>query len=436
MIIYYHLFRRFYRQYEDMTANRIVSKRFHCVFFRFFSCFFSVAFMALFAFVSVSASSLAVSCAHEETALPESSAQEMFAQESSVPVMRGVTAKRIVTKRIATRVLFSGDESGAPVLFLHGNLSSATWWEEAMLALPKGFRGVAPDLRGFGDADTAKYVDARRGAGDWADDAIALLNALGIQKAHIVGHSLGGYVVWRLMADYPDRLFSATLVAPGSPYGFGGTKDTLGTPCYSDFAGTGSGLANKLLIQAIKDGDRSLNTPFTPRSALRAAVVKPPFVPAREEELLSAMMSVHLGDKALPGDAAQSQNWTGFAPGVWGAVNALSPKYAGGMAKRLVETRAKIPVLWIRGADDIAVSNAAASDVGTLGMRGFIPNYPGKEIFPPQPMLDQTRYVLEQYKRSGGAYKEVVLENCGHAPHIERPQEFNEAFHRFLSGAK
>ncbi|MCS6809040.1 MAG: alpha/beta hydrolase [Bacteroidota bacterium] len=358
-----------------------------------------------------------------------------ISQVQEIPVLPGIKAQRITTHRIGTRVLLSGEEQGIPVVFLHGNLSSATWWEETMLALPKGFRGIAPDLRGFGGADTSKYVDARRGAGDWADDVIALLDHLNIPKAHIVGHSLGGYVVWRVMADYPERLLSVTLVAPGSPFGFGGTKDTNGTPCYSDFAGTGSGLANALLIDAIRRHDRSLHSPFTPRAALRNVIVKPPYIPVREEEFLSSMMSVHLGEKALPGDAVPSKNWTGFAPGVWGAVNALSPKYAGDMAERLVRAVPKVPVLWIRGADDIAVSNNAASDIGTLGARGIIPNYPGSDVFPPQPMIDQTRTVLERYKRAGGSYIEVVLKNCGHTPYLEQPKEFNSIFHMHIRSA-
>ena len=54
----------------------------------------------------------------------------------SVPTLEGVTAKMVTTDRLTTRVLFTGPEDGVPVLFLHGNASSATWWEENMLALP------------------------------------------------------------------------------------------------------------------------------------------------------------------------------------------------------------------------------------------------------------------------------------------------------------
>jgi pimeloyl-ACP methyl ester carboxylesterase len=116
----------------------------------------------------------------------------------SIPTLEGVTPKIITTIRLTTRVLFSGQQDGTPVLFLHGNNCSATWWEEVMVTLPKGFRGIAPDQRAFGNAELTKKVDATRGTMDWVDDAIALLDTLGIPKAHIVGNSLGGSVVWRM----------------------------------------------------------------------------------------------------------------------------------------------------------------------------------------------------------------------------------------------
>ncbi len=56
----------------------------------------------------------------------------------SVPLRPRIEARTVDTPRLTTRVLFSGPEDGIPVLFLHGNLSSATWWEMTMLALPDG----------------------------------------------------------------------------------------------------------------------------------------------------------------------------------------------------------------------------------------------------------------------------------------------------------
>ncbi|MEW6029659.1 MAG: alpha/beta fold hydrolase [Chloroflexota bacterium] len=349
----------------------------------------------------------------------------------TIPTMEGITAKTITTKRITTRVLFSGAEDGVPVLFLHGNVSSATWWEETMVALPAGYRGIAPDQRGFGEAELEKKIDATNGMGDLAEDAVALLDHLGIDKAHIVGNSLGGMVVWRLMADHPERFLTVTLVDTGSPYGFGATKDVNGTPCYPDFAGSGGGLSNPELIKRIKEGDQSLESPFSPRSAIRTLLVKPPFVPAREDVLVASLNSTHIGEQDVPGDAEKSPNWPFMAPGKWGATNATSPKYAVSVAK-ILAAQPKTKVLWVRGKNDLVVSDSAASDPGTLGRMGLIPGWPGAEVFPPQPMLGQTRAVLEKYAASGGSYREVVIEDAGHLPFIEKPEEFNRAFHAHI----
>jgi pimeloyl-ACP methyl ester carboxylesterase len=359
----------------------------------------------------------------------------------SIPTLDGVTAKTIATDRITTRVLFTGPEDGVPVLFLHGNASSATWWEENMLALPgpstgsgQGYRGIAPDLRGFGDADLEKKVDATRGPGDWADDAVTLLDHLDIAKAHIVGCSLGGCVVWYMLREYPERFLSASLVDTGSPFGFGGTKDIEGTPCYDDYAGSGGGLSNPEFIKRLAEGDRGMDSQFSPRAAMRALVFKPPFVPEREEDLLSSMLTIHLGEQDNPGDFVQSPNWPYVAPGVWGSANALSPKYAGDIS-RLYAAEPKVDILWVRGSHDLAVSDTAASCPGTLGSMGLIPNWPGMEVYPPQPMVSQIRNVLEQYAAAGGSYREVVIEDTGHAPFIEKPEEFNAVFHAHITGA-
>jgi pimeloyl-ACP methyl ester carboxylesterase len=352
----------------------------------------------------------------------------------TIPTLDGVTARTITTERLTTRVLFTGPEDGIPVLFLHGNMTSATWWEATMLALPDGFRGIAPDQRGYGDADPAKKIDATRGMLDLAEDALALLDQLGIDRVHVVGNSLGGSVIWRMMMAAPDRLSSVTQVAPGSPYGFGGTKDEHGTPCFDDFAGSGGGLVNPQLIEYFKQGDTSLDSPFTPRSALRMLVYKPPFVPEREMDLLASALTMHVGDEDVPGDKVASPNWPYVGPGVMGATNALSPKYAGDVSA-LYGIDPKPPVLWVRGSHDLAVSDSAASDPGTLGAAGLMPNWPGAEVYPPQPMLKQTRAVLDQYAAAGGQYEEAVIDDTAHVPFIEKPDAFNAVFHAFLQRA-
>ena len=121
----------------------------------------------------------------------------------TVPTLPGITSQMIATPRIKLHVLSCGE--GAPVIFLHGNASSATYWEEIMLALPAGFRAYAPDLRGYGDTED-KLIDATRGASDWVDDILGLLDALKIDKAHVVGHSMGGTIGMMLAARHPEAV--------------------------------------------------------------------------------------------------------------------------------------------------------------------------------------------------------------------------------------
>jgi len=351
----------------------------------------------------------------------------------SIPTLDGITAKTITSARITTRVLFSGADDAVPVLFVHGNASSATFWEEIMLGLPAGFRAIAPDQRGYGDSDPSVKIDATRGLGDLSDDAFALLDTLGIEKAHVIGHSLGGAVVWRMMADSPERLMSVTVVCPGSPYGYGGTRDLDGTPNYPDFAGSGGGIVNQAFAQRMKDGDRGVENPQSaPRIVMNNFYWKPPFVPAREEELLSSLLSEHIGDREYPGDIVPSPNWPNVAPGVWGPANALSPKYVGDSVTRLINSAVKPAVLWIRGSHDQIISDQSLFDVGTLGALGAIPGWPGAEVYPSQPMVSQTRAVLEKYQANGGHYEEVVIEDTGHTPYVEKPAEFNAHFHKHI----
>lgn len=338
----------------------------------------------------------------------------------------------IQTDRLQVHVLTSGPANGTAVIFIHGNGSSATFWEETMLALGDGFRAIAPDLRGYGDTEPLP-VDATLGLSDMVDDLHALVTALDLDTFHLVGHSMGGGVVMKYAIAHPASLLSLTLVDSMSPYGYSGSKGLDGEPLYDDGAPAGAGSVNPDFVRLMGANERGTEDPMAPRNVLRQFYVKPPFIPAREEELLSGMLSLRVGADWYPGDVAASENWPGVAPGTKGIVNAFSRKYFD--ASGLVEIDPKPPVLWIRGADDQIVANLAMWDVAALGQLGFIPGWPGAEECPPQPMLDQLRALLDCYTAEGGSYSEVIIDDAGHSPYLEKPTEFNAAFHAFLQGA-
>lgn len=354
----------------------------------------------------------------------------------NVPTMDGIEALTVGTERLTTRVLACGDDAGIPVLFLHGNISSATWWEETMLALPDRYRALAPDQRGYGDADPEATIDAARGMADLADDAVALLDRLGIQRAHVVGNSMGGSVAWWLMADHAERISSVVLVDPGSPYGYGASRDEVGTPTTDDFAGSGAGLVNPEMVDSFGSGDRGVESPLTARNVFRTLIVKPPLVVGRENALIEAMLSTHFGDRGYPGDSVPSPNWPFVAPGAWGAANGLSPKNLGGVPERVLAAEPKPHLLWIRGVDDVIISDGGPLDPGSWGPTGLVPGFPGPEGYPPQPMVSQTAAFLDRYEAVGGTTRRDVIQNSGHVPFIEQPEEFNRVLVRHLDQAQ
>jgi len=158
----------------------------------------------------------------------------------------------------------------------------------------------------------------------------------------------------------------------------------------------------------------------------------PPFRLAREREevLISEILRTKVGNYNYPGERVPSPNWPKVAPGRWGIVNAFSPKYCDLSAFTEIESRPD--VLWVRGADDRTVSDSSAADFGYLGKIGLVPHWPGEKVYPPQPRVSQIRAVLEEYAAGGGSYREEVIADCGHTPHIEKPDAFLEVLIEFL----
>lgn len=105
---------------------------------------------------------------------------------------------------IKTNYLEVGD--GPPVVLVHGSGPGVTAyanWRLTMPGLAPAFRVLAPDMAGFG------FSDKPGGVADlaaWAGQIIGFLDALGIERASVVGNSFGGSIGIRLATDHPDRV--------------------------------------------------------------------------------------------------------------------------------------------------------------------------------------------------------------------------------------
>lgn len=111
---------------------------------------------------------------------------------------------------LRTRTLRAGH--GDPVVFLHGTSGHLEAFIRNIPAHASRYSCHAIDMMGHGytDAPSSPYrIPA------YVDHLVAYLDAVGIERAHIVGESLGGWVGARLAVDHPDRVGALTLVAPG-----------------------------------------------------------------------------------------------------------------------------------------------------------------------------------------------------------------------------
>jgi pimeloyl-ACP methyl ester carboxylesterase len=108
---------------------------------------------------------------------------------------------------------------GPAVLLLHGFPDDRHVWRYQLGALADaGFRAIAPDLRGFGDAP--RPIDPKEyGIPIVVRDVVGILDALGVQRVQLVAHDWGAAVGWRLAAEYPDRIERYAALSVGAPGG-------------------------------------------------------------------------------------------------------------------------------------------------------------------------------------------------------------------------
>lgn len=126
--------------------------------------------------------------------------------------------KEILAAGIRTNYLEAGD--GPPVVFVHGSGPGVTAyanWRLTLPALAGQLRCIAPDMAGFGYTERPEGADY--GIDLWVRQVVGLLDALGIEKAGLVGNSFGGAIALRLAARHPDRVDRLVLMGSvGVPF--------------------------------------------------------------------------------------------------------------------------------------------------------------------------------------------------------------------------
>jgi pimeloyl-ACP methyl ester carboxylesterase len=144
--------------------------------------------------------------------MEESPMTELFAMHGEDISACAAPVTSHVARVFGHRVRYLAAGEGEPVLLLHGLADTAESWRRVLPVLGRRYRVIAPDLLGCGlsDKPTISYHL-------WALATYTrhLMDALGIERAHIVGHSLGGALALHLYFQYPERVTDLTLIASG-----------------------------------------------------------------------------------------------------------------------------------------------------------------------------------------------------------------------------
>ena len=165
---------------------------------------------------------------------------------------RGADKLRFGRIRLGTGVTLNyadnGEKAGTPIVFLHGYVDSWRSFAGVIEALRPGRRAIALDLRGHGDSDKPECGYAME---DFTLDMLLFMDAMGLDKANIVGHSMGSFIAQSFAARFPGRverliLISSALCAAENaalreikPY-----VDSLRDPISREFAAGFQGAAN------------------------------------------------------------------------------------------------------------------------------------------------------------------------------------------------
>ncbi|MGC1487130.1 MAG: alpha/beta hydrolase [Albidovulum sp.] len=113
-----------------------------------------------------------------------------------------------------------------PVVFVHGFMGGSRQWQGQAKALANRFNVISVDLPGFGEN---AHVEALHSISDYAMWVLNLLSVRGINRFHLIGHSMGGMVVQEMVASAPERIAQLVLYGTGATGVLPGRFETIET---------------------------------------------------------------------------------------------------------------------------------------------------------------------------------------------------------------
>ncbi len=229
----------------------------------------------------------------------------------------GITRQNGVAPVNGTRLYYEALGDGDPVIFVHGLTLDTRMWDDQFADFAKRYRAIRYDARGFGKSGPVT------GSFSIRDDLRALMDHLGVQRAHVIGLSMGGRYAIEFALTHPDRvrsLVAVDAVLPGFP-----------TPNFGREIGA--------VIEAGRRGD----IPEAKRRWLAASL----FAPANEQPAVAARLKTMVDD------------YTGwhFANGLGMHEEELRPS----ATQRLAEI--KVPTLVVVGSREIPELLAASQKI-------------------------------------------------------------------------
>jgi pimeloyl-ACP methyl ester carboxylesterase/tetratricopeptide (TPR) repeat protein len=205
------------------------------------------------------------------------------ALEGKTSAPTGSTARSRIKLKTGVNLSYveTGDADGTPVILLHGITDSSLSFREVLPLLDKRFRVYALDQRGHGDSDRPETGYAMK---DFASDVDAFMDAKGIRKAIIVGHSMGSFVAMQTALDHPGRVERLVLI---------GTAPKAHKPGTEEFIAAINGLNDPVPPSFAREFVVSTSSP----------AVKPEFVDALTAETLK--LPARVWKSALAGALAR-----------------------------------------------------------------------------------------------------------------------------------